>query len=190
MLTWSQNSLPSPRAITDDNTYSALRKRVREALIQDSPQLFPPPSYHHHPQVMHPQPIMGLCKFVAGCMHQIRARKSYPAPKPTWPAPEAYTSCPPCSLEPESFEDAILTCPTRQCSRTRLLHGVTSVGHEAPLWYSLPLLKWLAIYITVTSTGVPPKMVPPTTPPSSTPFPLATPNLPPPVFRVFSLAEA
>ena len=133
---------------------------------------------------------MGLDKFIAGRIHEMRAGKSYLAAHPSWKAPEADTSCNRCGLEPESFKHAILTCPSRQGARARLLHSVTNVGHEAPLGSSLPLLKRLATYISVTSTGFPPTMFPPTTPPSSQPFPLSPPNPPPPVFRVFSLAEA
>ena len=119
----------------------------------------------------------------------MRAGKSYLAAHRTWRSPDADTSCPRCSLEPETFEHAILSCPLRQHSRSRLLHGVTDVGPEAPLWSSLPLLKRLATFRGLTFTGFPSTMFPPTTPPSSPPFPLSPPRVPPPVFRVFSLAE-
>jgi len=132
---------------------------------------------------------MGLGKFIAGRIHQMRAGKSYLAAHPTWRSPDADTSCPRCGLEPETFEHAVLSCPSRQHSRSRLLHGVTDVGPEAQLWSSLPLLKRLATFISVTSTGFPPTMFPPTTPPSSPLFSLSPPRVPPPVFRVFSLAE-
>jgi len=133
---------------------------------------------------------MGLGKFVAGRIHQMRAGKSYLATHPTWRSPEADTSCPRCGLEPETLEHAILSCPSRQNVRSPLLHGVTDVGHEAPLWSSLPLLKRLTAFISVTSTGFPPTMFPPTTPPSSPPLPLSPPMVPPPpAFRVFSSAE-
>jgi len=133
---------------------------------------------------------MGLGKFIAGRIHQMRAGKSCLAAHPAWRAPEADTSFPRCGLEPESFEHAMLTCPSRHGTRACLLHGVTEVGQEAPLWSSPHLLKRLATYISVTTMGFPPMMFPPTTPPSFPPFPLSPPNPPPPVFRVFSLAEA
>jgi len=172
-----------------DNTYSALKKRMREALLEEWSSLFPTPGYYLHPPALQPRPFMGLGKFVAGRIHQMRAGKSYLAAHPTWRSPDADTSCPRCGLEPETFEHAILSCPSRQHSRLRLLHGVTDVGPEAPLWSSLPLLKRLASFIGVTSTGFPPSMFPPTTPPSSPPFSLSPPRVPPPVFGVFSLAE-
>ena len=120
----------------------------------------------------------------------MRAGKSYLAAHPSWRAPEAETSCPHDGLEPESFKDTILTCSSREGARTRLLHGVMDVGLEAPLWSSLRLLKRLVTYISVTFTGFPPTMFPPSTPPSSPPFPISPPIPPLPVFRVFSLAEA
>jgi len=132
---------------------------------------------------------MGLGKFVAGRIHQMRAGKSYMAAHPTWRSLDPDTSCPSCGLEPETFEHAILSCPSRQSSRSRLLHCVTDFGPEAPLWSSLPLLKRLATFIGVTSTGFHPMMFPPTTPPSSLRSSSHPPCCPPPVFRVFSLAE-
>jgi len=119
----------------------------------------------------------------------MRAGKSYLAAHPTWRSPDADTSCPRCGLEPETFEHAILSCPSRQHSSSCLLHSVTDVGPKAPLWSSLQLLKRLASFIGVTSTGFPPTMFPPTTRPSSTPLSLSPPRVPPPVFGVFSLAE-
>ena len=127
-----------------DNTYSALKKRVREALLEEWSSRFPTPGYYLHPPALQPRPFMGLGKFVAGRIHQMRAGKSYLAAHPTWRSPDADTSCPRCGLEPETFEHAILPCPSRQHSRSRLLHGVADVGPEAPLWSSLPLLKRLA----------------------------------------------
>ena len=172
-----------------DNTYSALNKRVRETLLAEWASLVQTPGYYLHPPALSPRPFMGLGKFVAWRIHQMRARKSYLAADPTWRSPDADTSCPRCGLEPETFEHAILSCPSRQHSRSRLLHGVTDVGPEAPLWSSLLLLKRLATFIGVTSTGFPPTMVPPTTTPSSPPFSLSPSSVPSPVFRVFSLAE-
>ena len=177
-----------PRSLMD-NTYSSLKKRVREKLLAEWSSLFPTSGYYLHPPALSPRPFMGLGKFVAGRIHQMRAGKGYLAAHPTWRFHDADTSCPCCALEPETFENAILSSPSRQHSRLRLLHGVTDVGPDAPLWSSLPLLKRLATFIGVTSTGFPPTMFPPTTPPSSPPFSLSPPRVPPPVFHVFSLAE-
>jgi len=58
----------SPKSLMD-NTYSALKKRVREALIEEWPRLFPTPGYYHHPPTLNPQPFMGLDRFTAGRVH-------------------------------------------------------------------------------------------------------------------------
>ena len=148
-----------------------------------------PPACLLSPAALHPRPFMGLAKLKAGRIPLMRSGKSYLAAHPSCRAPEAATSYPRCGLEPETFEHAMFTCPSRPGPRARLLHGITDVGHEAPLWSSLPLRKRLATFISVTSTGFP-TMFPPIVPPASPAFPLSPPNPPPPVFRVFSLAQA
>jgi len=168
-----------------DSTYSALKKRVRDTLLAEWSSLFPTPGYYLHPPALSPRPFMGLGKFVAGRIHQMRAGKSYLAAHPTWRSPGADTSCPRCGLEPEPFEHVILACPSRQHSRSRLLHGVTDVGPGAPLWSPLPPLTRLAIFLGVTCTGFPPTMFPPTTPPSSPPLSLYPPRVPPPGVSCF-----
>jgi len=168
-----------------DSTYSALKKRVREKLLEEWASLFPTAGYCLHPPALNPRPFMGLGKFVDGRIHQMRAGKSYLAAHRTWRSPDADTCCPRCGLEPETFEHAILSCPSRHHSRSSRHHGVTDVGREAPIWSSLPLLKRLATFIGFTSTGFPPTMFPPTTPPSSLLLPLSPPWVPPRVFRGF-----
>jgi len=148
-------------------------------------QPFPDPGYYHHLPALNPRPFMGLGKFIAGRIHQMRAEKSYLAAHPTWKSPDADTSCPRCGLEPETFEHAVLSCPSRQGARSRLLHGVSRVGPGDQVWSSLPLLKRLASFIGVTSTGFPPTMFPPTTPSSSPPLLLSPPRVPPPAFVFF-----
>jgi len=172
-----------------DSPYSALKKRVREKLLAEWASPVPTTGYYLDPPALHPRRFMGLAKFVTGRIQQMRAGKRYLAAHSTWRSPDADTFCPRCGLEPETFEHAIRSCPSRQHRRSRLLHGVTDVGPDAPHWSSLPLLKRFATFIGVTSTGFPPMMFPPSTPRSSPPFSLSHPRLPPPVFRVFSLAE-
>jgi len=92
-----------------DSTYSALKKRVRAALLAEWGSLFPSLGYYLHPPAMAPRPFIGLGKFVAGRIHLMRAGKGYLAAHPTWRSPDADTSCPHCGLEPETFEHAILS---------------------------------------------------------------------------------
>jgi len=168
-----------------DNTYSALKMKTREALLTKWATLFPTPGYYLPPPAVCPRPFMGLGKFMAGRIHQMRAGKCYLVAHPAWRSPDADTTCPRCSLEPETFAHSILSCPSRQHSRSRLLHGVTDVGPEFPLWTTLPFLKRLATFIGVTSMGFPPTMFSPTTPPSSPPFSLSPPRVPPRSFLFF-----
>jgi len=168
-----------------DITYSALKKRVREALLAEWPGLLPTPGYYYHLPTLNPRPFMGLGMLIAGRIHQMRAGKSYLAAHPTWRSPDADTSSLRCPLEPETFEHTILTCPSRQGARSCLLHGVSSVGQDPSLWSSLPLLKRLATFIGVTSTGLPPTMFPPNTPSSSPPLPLSPLAVPPRRFVFF-----
>lgn len=79
--------LPPPSLMT--RTYSVLKKRVMEARIEHWSQRFPPLAYYYHSPAIHPPPFMGLNKFTAGQIHQMRARKSYLAAHPSWRAPEA-----------------------------------------------------------------------------------------------------
>jgi len=172
-----------------DNTYSVLKKRVRELLLAEGSRFFPAPGHYYHSHTVNQRPFIGLTKIIAGRIHQMRAGKSCLAAHPTGRSPEANTSCHRCGLEHETFEHTILTSPFRQGARTRLLHPVVSVSHQAPLWSSLSLLKRLATSISVTSTGSPPTMFLPTTRPSSPSLSLSPLSVPRQAFRTFSLAE-
>jgi len=54
---------------------------------------------------------MGLGRFMAEGIHQMRAGKGYLAAHPTWWTPDADTSCPRCGLELEMFKHTVLACP-------------------------------------------------------------------------------
>jgi len=103
---------------------------------------------------------MGLGKFVAGRIHQMRSGKSYLAAHPSWGSPDADTSCPFCFKAPQIFEHAILSCPSSASQRSRLLQGVSDLALEAPIWSDQQLLIALAEFIGTTATGFPPGMPP------------------------------
>jgi len=65
-------------------TYQALRSRARNMLIQDWATDDPAPPYYEYPPSLSPHPFMGLGKFVAGRIHQMRSAKSYLAAYPSW----------------------------------------------------------------------------------------------------------
>jgi len=77
-------------------TYRALRLRTRNMLLQDWATDAPTPSYYDYLPSPSPHPFIGLRKFVAGRIHQMRAAKSDLAAHRSWltkaqtqPAPDA-----------------------------------------------------------------------------------------------------
>ena len=68
-LVWPTPVLP-PKSLMD-STYSALKMRVRETLLEEWASLFPTPGYYLHAPALHRRPFMGLGKFVAGRIHQM-----------------------------------------------------------------------------------------------------------------------
>jgi len=108
-------------------------------LLQDWAIDAPTPSYYRYPPSLSPHPFMGLGKFIAGRIHQMRAGKSSLAAHPSWFNEEPNLTCPRWETEPETFQHAILTCPARTRDRDLLLKDVSSLGHDTTLW-SEPLL--------------------------------------------------
>jgi len=141
-------------------TYQALRTRARHMLLQDWAEEDPTPPYYDYPPTLVPHPFMGLGKFVAGRIHQMRAAKSYLAAHPSWSDEDPNLSCPRCEIEPETFQHAILSCPARARDRDVLLKDVSSLGRDSILWSEPHLLRTLGEYITRTKTGFPPDMIP------------------------------
>ena len=129
-------------------------------LLQDWVEDDPTPSYYDYPPSLTPHPFMGLGKFVAGRIHQMRAGKSYLAAHPTWSDEDPNLTCPRCEIEPETFRHAILSCPARERVRDLLLKDVSSLGKDANLWTEPLLLHALGEYIVITKTGFPPDMIP------------------------------
>ena len=103
---------------------------------------------------------MGLGKFVAGRIHQMRSAKSYLAAHPSWSNEDPDATCPRFDIGPESFQHAILTCPARKRVRDLLLKDVPSLAHDATTWSHPILIRALAEYITDTKTGFPLDMLP------------------------------
>jgi len=83
----------------------------------------------------------------------MRSGKSYLAAHTSWDNPDTDTSCPLCSEAPQTFEHAILSCPSSAHQRSRLLQGVSDLAPEAPIWSDQQLLIALAVFIRTTTTG-------------------------------------
>jgi len=156
-------------------SYARLKLRAKQLLLS--------PPYYPYPPSTRPHPFMGLGKFVAGRIHQMRSGKGYLTAHLSWDDPDANTSCPLCSEAPHTFSHAILSCPFSAYERSRLLQGVSDLAPEAPLWSDQQLLIALAEFIRTTATGFPPGMPPlaPSLHTSQNPlFPSTTPPAPGP----------
>ena len=112
------------------------------------------PRYPYRPS-LRPHPFMGLNKFTAGRLHQMRSGKSCLRAHPSLNDHDIPTTCPRCDEAPETFEHAILRCPQKEPARTRHLQGVSDISPDAPLWSSSPLLRALAQFISSTATAFP-----------------------------------
>ena len=160
---------------------------------------FPLPAYYFYPLHLSPHPFMGLGKFIAGRIHQMRSQKSYLAAHASWFNADDSTLSPLCRDEPETFSHAILRCPAKASAGARHLQGVSSFDQEAPLWSSPSLLLSLAAYIMATGTAFLPHMLssPPSSPVSMVllsspvgPTPVALLASPPPAPIRFSIVLA
>jgi len=140
-------------------SYARLKLRAKQLILSDW-SATPAPPYYRYPPSTGPHPFMGLGKFVAGRIHQMRSGKGYLAAHPSWQDPDAHTTCPLCCEAPQPFEHAILSCSSSARQRSRLLQGVTDLAPEAPIWSDQQLLIALAEFIRTTSTGFPPGMPP------------------------------
>ena len=157
--------IPPPQLIL--RTYLALKRRARDALLADWTTLHPAPEYYPYQPWLTPHPVMGLDKFVAGRIHQMRAGKSYLASHPSWWSELPDHTCPLCALAPETFSHAVLHCPRKNRERSLLLGEVISLDEGSPLWSNDHLIRALGQFITATHTGFPPEMHPLSPPPSS-----------------------
>ena len=164
--------LPSlPRDEVMMNAYRAQKRRA-QTLMMDHWRSLPLLSYYPYPLRFSPHPFMGLGKFMAGRIHQMRSQKSYLATHPSWCNADESRLCPLCGDEPETFSHAILPYPVKPSARARHLQGVSSVDQDPPLWSSSPLLLGLAAFIRATGTAFLPDM------PSSHPCSLVSMVLP------------
>ena len=153
---------PSDEIMT--NAYRALKRRAQTLMVEHWRSL-PRPDYYPYPLRLSPYPFMGLGKFMAGCIHQMRSQESSLAAHPSWFNALDSPFCPYCGDEPETFRHAILRCPAKASARVRHLQDVSLVDQDTPLWSSSSLLLSLAAFIKATGTAFPPDMLP--SPPSS-----------------------
>ena len=149
-------ALPSDEIMT--NAYQALKWRAQTLTMEDWRSLLLP-DYYPYPLRLSLHPFMGLGKFMAGRIHQIRCQKSYLAAHPSWFNAHDSTLCPLCGDEPETFSHAIVRCPVKASAQARHFQDVSSVDQDASLWSSSSLLLLLGAFIKATGTAFPPDML-------------------------------
>jgi len=137
--------------------YPQLRQRCRDLLMEEWKARAPAPAKYPYPPSLKPHRFMGLNKFDAGRLYQMRSGKSYLRAHPSWDNDNP-TTCPRCNESPEAFEHAILSCPAREPTRNRHLQSVAELGPDAPVWSSAALFGTLSRYIRSTKTASPPGM--------------------------------
>jgi len=138
-------------------SYPQLKLQCRNLLIKEWEESAPDPARYPYPPSIKPHPFMGLNKFTAGRLHQMRSGKSYLRAHPSG-SDDAPTTCRRCDEAPETFEHTILRCPAKGPARARHLQGVSDIGPDAPVWSSFPLLGALSRFISSTATAFPPGM--------------------------------
>jgi len=138
-------------------TYPQLKLRCKSLLMQEWEEAAPDVARYPYRPSLRPHPFMGLNKFAAGRLHQMRSGKSYLRAHPSW-SDDAPTTCPSCEEAPETFEHAILRCLAKGPASSRHLQGVSDIGPDAPVWSSASLLGSLSRFISLTATAFPPGM--------------------------------
>ena len=118
----------------------------------------PPPLYYLYKPTMVPDAFMGLIRFSAGWIHQMRAGKCYLVAPPSW-SDDKDPFCPSCEVEDDTFHYAILSYRFKSEAHRLHLSGVGSIAHDSPLWADKKSLIGLATYIQATHTNLPPDML-------------------------------
>ena len=150
-----------------------MKRESRSILLRQWATLAAPPDDYPFSPTLTPHPFMGLSKFLAGRIHQMRSGKSYLAAHPSWFNRDLPSLCPRCRASPETFEHAILHCKSRSRQKELYLPKLDSLDADSPIWTSDHLVAALAKFILTTSTGFPPDMCPQSphgTPSPSSPF--------------------
>ena len=108
--------------------YRALRRKAR-SLMMDHWRSLSLPDYYSFPLRFAPHPFMGLGKFIASRIHQMRAQKSYLAAHPSWFNASDSQLCPLCGDEPESSVTPYYAVPPRP----QLGHTISEVSPQSTL---------------------------------------------------------
>ena len=115
----------------------------------------PDPSRYPYRPLLKPHPFMGLNKFEAGRLQQMKSGKSFLRAHSSW-VNDSPTTCPSCDEAPQTFKHTILRCPAERPARSRHLQAVSDISLDARVWFSAFLLVGLARFARSTATAFPP----------------------------------
>ena len=90
-------------------SYPQLKIQCRNLLMEEWEKATPDTARYPYRPWLKPYPFMGLDKFSADRLHQMRSGKSYLRAHPAWDS-DVPATCPKCLSAPETFEHAILHC--------------------------------------------------------------------------------
>jgi len=139
-------------------SYPQLKLKCKNLLMEEWDEDEPDLSRYPYCPSLKPHPFMGLDKFSAGRLHQMRSGKTYLRAHPCWDN-DAPAPCPSCQSAPETFEHAILHCSAKEPARTRDLQVVHDISPDAPVWSSTAVLGALARFVKSTATAFPAGML-------------------------------
>src|SRR5207302_7710602 len=142
---------PPPTVTPGTKSYSSLKRESRTLLMDHWTLQVPPPLYYLYKPTTVPHAFMGLDRFGAGRIHQMRAGKSNLAVHPSW-SDDRDPLCPSCEPEDETCHHAILSCRSKSEARRLYLSGVGSIAHDSPLWVDRKSLIGLAAYLRAIHT--------------------------------------
>lgn len=122
------------------SSYPQLRRRCRDLLMVEWQARTPDPVRYPYRSSLKHHPFMGLNKFDAGRLHQMRSGNSNIRAHPSWDNDDPTT----CDESLEMFEHAILPCPARAPTRDPPPLVISDLGSNAPICSSATLLSALS----------------------------------------------
>jgi len=116
----------------EGRSYPQTRRHCRDPLMSERNDWAPDPSRYPYLPSLKPYLFMGLNKFDASRLHQMRSGKSYLRAHLSWDN-ENPTTCPRFDKASKTFKYAILSCPPSGPSRSCHLQAVTDIDSKAPV---------------------------------------------------------
>ena len=113
-------------------SYVRLKVPAKQHLLMDWGSDLTPDCYHN-PPASRPYSFIGMGKFIASQIHYMDSVMRYLAAHTLCENPNPDSTCPRYSNVLQSFEHAMLFCPSAARQISLLLQGVLNLGPEAPI---------------------------------------------------------